>query len=309
MLRSEVGGLSTRVVDTEEQNKALREENALAFTKVTKKLESSATSEGLQKEMLSLKEGTDNRMLILENMMRDVGGDKMRALIRDVGSLQHDSIALWKENARIILEIEQRAHADQAKELLEMITGQSEEIKAIQVFTNEAAQEARRAEMDKIKALTDKVQLESENASKLVRAAVDRTDRALLAKKETDGFVDKLREELSVQSKGLSEAQNLVRALLGAQKRFAVELDEVVTKTNRKSAFGSSSMNLMSDAARFDAEAADIMMGGNGSSSNNNNNNNNVTFSAEDEERAHTNMGFFPSGSQQNMPSFPPGKI
>lgn len=32
--------------------------------------------------MLSLKEGTDNRMLILENMMRDVGGDKMRALIR-----------------------------------------------------------------------------------------------------------------------------------------------------------------------------------------------------------------------------------
>lgn len=48
VLRSEVGGLSARVLDTEEQNKALREENALAFTKIHKKLESSATSEGLQ---------------------------------------------------------------------------------------------------------------------------------------------------------------------------------------------------------------------------------------------------------------------
>lgn len=35
---------------------------------------------------------------------------------------------------------------------------------------------------------------------------------------------------------------------------------------------------------------------------------NSLTFSAEDEQRAQTNMGFFPSGSQQNMPSFPPGK-
>lgn len=63
--------------------------------------------------MLSLKEGTDNRMLVLENMMREIGGDKMKALISDVSSLQHDSIALWKENARMILEIEQRAHVDQ----------------------------------------------------------------------------------------------------------------------------------------------------------------------------------------------------
>lgn len=53
-----------------------------------------------------------------------------------------------------------------------------------------------------------------------------------------------------MQSKGLSEAQNLVRALLGAQKRFAVELDEVVTKNNRRTAFGSSSTNLVADASR-----------------------------------------------------------
>lgn len=46
VLRGEVGGLSSRVLDTEEQNKALREENALAFTKIHKKLESSATSDG-----------------------------------------------------------------------------------------------------------------------------------------------------------------------------------------------------------------------------------------------------------------------
>ncbi len=32
--------------------------------------------------MFSLREGTDNRMLVLENMMRDLGGDKMKALVR-----------------------------------------------------------------------------------------------------------------------------------------------------------------------------------------------------------------------------------
>jgi len=81
VLRGEVKRMVQQAVEVEEQNQALREENALAFTKIYKKLESSATSEGLQKEMMSLKEGTDNRMLVLENLMREVGGDKMKTLI------------------------------------------------------------------------------------------------------------------------------------------------------------------------------------------------------------------------------------
>eukprot|EP00284_Hemiselmis_tepida_P006588 CAMPEP_0174931424 /NCGR_PEP_ID=MMETSP1355-20121228/33541_1 /TAXON_ID=464990 /ORGANISM="Hemiselmis tepida, Strain CCMP443" /LENGTH=299 /DNA_ID=CAMNT_0016177773 /DNA_START=99 /DNA_END=995 /DNA_ORIENTATION=+ len=233
VLRGEVGQLTARVVETEEQSRALREENALAFTKIHKKLESSATSEGLQHEMLSLKEGTDNRMLVLENMMRDVGGDKMRTLIRDVSALQHDSIALWKENARMILEIEQRSHVDQLKLLQAAIAKNKEEIDRIDEYTNQEAQDARQAELDAMRESVTQAKSDSEASSKLVRAAVDRTDRALLAKKETDGFIDKLREELGAQGKGLGEAQNLVRALLGAQKRFAVELDEVVTRTSR----------------------------------------------------------------------------
>ncbi len=51
-LRSECKQLAAQNVEVEEQNQALREENALAFTKIYKKLESASTSEGLQKEML-----------------------------------------------------------------------------------------------------------------------------------------------------------------------------------------------------------------------------------------------------------------
>ena len=78
ILRGECKQLAQQAVEVEEQNQALREENALAFTKIYKKLESSATSEGLQKEMLSLKEGTDNRMLVLENLMREIGATSAR---------------------------------------------------------------------------------------------------------------------------------------------------------------------------------------------------------------------------------------
>jgi chromosome segregation ATPase len=87
VLRGECKQLAQQAVEVEEQNQALREENALAFTKIYKKLESSATSEGLQKEMMSLKEGTDNRMLVLENLMREIGGDKMKNLIGDVSQV------------------------------------------------------------------------------------------------------------------------------------------------------------------------------------------------------------------------------
>ena len=37
---------------------------------------------GLQSEMLNLKEGTDNRMLVLESLMREIGGDKMKGAPR-----------------------------------------------------------------------------------------------------------------------------------------------------------------------------------------------------------------------------------
>jgi len=311
VLRGEVSTLTTRVTETEEQNKALREENALAFTKIHKKLESSATSEGLQKEMMSLKEGSDNRMLVLENMMRDVGGDKMKALIADVASLQHDSIALWKENARMILEIEQRAHVDQVRELRLSLNKTNKSIEEIQDYTNTSAQERRQQAFEALKVQIAECLKEAEASSKLVRAAVERTDRALMAKKETDGFIDRLREELGTQSKGLTEAQNLVRALLGAQKRFAVELDEVVSKGTRNNMSSSKNFNpdsSMSMSSKLDSEAARIMahqsqLGGG-----------TVTFALSDdketlpEDGAPSSLGFY-AGSGQQMPSFPPGRV
>jgi septal ring factor EnvC (AmiA/AmiB activator) len=45
-LRGECKGISLKMIDVEEQNQGLREENALAFTKVYKKLESSSTPDG-----------------------------------------------------------------------------------------------------------------------------------------------------------------------------------------------------------------------------------------------------------------------
>ncbi len=122
-LRGECKSISAKMIDVEEQNQGLREENALAFTKVYKKLESSSTPEGtcstarsailcfslrpnsvpgLQTEMMSLKEGTDNRMLVLESLMREIGGDKMKGMVQDVANLQNDNVALWKENARMV---------------------------------------------------------------------------------------------------------------------------------------------------------------------------------------------------------------
>ena len=97
VLRGECKQLAQQAVEVEEQNQALREENALAFTKIYKKLESSATSEGLQKEMLSLKEGTDNRMLVLENLMREIGATSAR--IRMCVPFHPDVTAVTMEGA------------------------------------------------------------------------------------------------------------------------------------------------------------------------------------------------------------------
>lgn len=151
VLRGECKQLSLQAVEVEEQNQALREENALAFTKIYKKLESSATSEGLQKEMMSLKEGTDNRMLVLENLMREIGGDKMKNLIGDVKEVQTDIVSLWSENARMILEVESRAHVDQIQHLHDSIGDVGEELKTVKVFTSDTAQATRKAELDAMK--------------------------------------------------------------------------------------------------------------------------------------------------------------
>eukprot|EP00960_Hanusia_phi_P034641 751206-Hanusia_phi.AAC.3 len=145
MLRGECKSLAqqavNQVIDMEVQNQGLREENALSFTKMYQKLESTceirrrmrrrkkkkvvvvlvvivllvvvkltrktttttmkmmlcftfleATSDGLQKEFFMLKEESDNRMLILENLMREIGGDKVKGMINDISSLQHGAL-------------------------------------------------------------------------------------------------------------------------------------------------------------------------------------------------------------------------
>eukprot|EP00288_Rhodomonas_lens_P003638 CAMPEP_0177735388 /NCGR_PEP_ID=MMETSP0484_2-20121128/24746_1 /TAXON_ID=354590 /ORGANISM="Rhodomonas lens, Strain RHODO" /LENGTH=256 /DNA_ID=CAMNT_0019248941 /DNA_START=136 /DNA_END=904 /DNA_ORIENTATION=- len=234
--KKECKQLAAQTVEVEEQNQALREENALAFTKIYKKLESASTSEGLQKEMLSLKEGTDNRMLVLENLMRDIGGDKMKGLIQDVNSLQHDTVALWKENARMILEIEQRVHQDQLQAAKDALSGLHSELKHVQAFTSDAAQSAREEEVSEMKEAIGKVLAETELSSRLVRSCVERTDQTVLAKTDTDRWLEELRSEVAGQGKALSEAQSLVRALLGAQKRFAVELDDLGSNVRSRAA-------------------------------------------------------------------------
>ena len=75
-----------------------------------------------------------------------------------------------------------------------------------------------KAELDTLKDAVGKVMTETEVNSKLVRACVERTDQTVMAKAETDKSVETLRAELASQNRGLGEAQNLVRALLGAQK-------------------------------------------------------------------------------------------
>ena len=297
VLRGECKQLSLQAVEVEEQNQALREENALAFTKIYKKLESSATSEGLQKEMMSLKEGTDNRMLVLESLMREIGGDKMKTLIGDVNQVQTDIVSLWSENARMILEVETRAHVDQLEHVSTQIGEVSNEVNAIKVFTSEAAQAARKAELDGLKDAVGKVMSETEVNSKLVRACVERTDQAVMAKAETDKSVEALRSDLGTQNRGLGEAQNLVRALLGAQKRFAVELDKLGSNVRTSTTARLDSFDDASNApARPHSAAGTVAFDRAGS--------------PEPDLRASTSMGFVGSGSGGGGTQyFPPGKV
>jgi hypothetical protein len=290
VLRGECKQLAQQAVEVEEQNQALREENALAFTKIYKKLESSSTSEGLQKEMMSLKEGTDNRMLVLENLMREIGGDKMKTLIGDVSQVQTDIVSLWSENARMILEVECRAHNDQIEHLHTDMCKLEEEVKGIKVFTSDSAQAARRAELETLRDAVGKVMNETEVNSRLVRACVERTDQTVMAKAETDRNVESLRTELGNQNKGLGEAQNLVRALLGAQKRFAVELDSLGSNV-RSSNARSPNADGAGPVRPHSAMPGGVDRPG----------------SPDSDLRASTSLGFSQGGG--GIPHFPPGKV
>lgn len=242
---------------------------------------------------MSLKEGTDNRMLVLENLMREIGGDKMKTLIGDVAQVQTDIVSLWSENARMILEVECRAHVDQIDHLHTDMENLGEEVKGIKVFTSEAAQAARKAELETLREAVGKVMNETEVNSRLVRACVERTDQTVMAKAETDKNVESLRTELGAQNKGLGEAQNLVRALLGAQKRFAVELDNLGSNVRSSNA---KSPNTDGPGPVRPHSAAP---GGLDRPS-----------SPDSDLRASTSMGFSQGGSGGGgIPHFPPGKV
>lgn len=294
VLRGECKQLAQQAVEVEEQNQALREENALAFTKIYKKLESSATSEGLQKEMLSLKEGTDNRMLVLENLMREIGGDKMKTLISDVGQVQSDVLSLWSENARMILEVESRAHVDQLQTLQTSISDMDKELKTVKSFTSDAAVASRKAEIDTLRDAVSKVMGETQVNSKLVRACVERTDQTVMAKADTDKSIDALRGQVSSTGASLGEAQNLVRALLGAQKRFAVELDNLSSTVRSSGAGNRSSKQDLGALPQRPASAQGVAFDRDGTG----------------DLRASTSMGFSSSADPGSGGQFfPPGKV
>ena len=202
VLRNEVKEMSDQVVELGEQNNALREENALAFTKIFKKMESSSTSEGLQKEMISLKEGTDNRMLVLENLMREAGGDKMKQVLADVTKLQQDSSAVWKEIARMLLELENLTHVEQFQELEAFVRRNRTDIDAIQIFTSDAAVKQRKLELDTLQAKLEEALQTTETNGKLVRSCVERTDAALMQKSDSDKALETLRSDLRTQVLG-----------------------------------------------------------------------------------------------------------
>ena len=199
VLRHEVKEMSEVAADLGEQNNALREENALAFAKIFKKMESTATSEGMQKEMLSLKEGTDNRMLVLENLMRDTGGDKMKQVLADIVGLQHDTSAVWKEIARMLLELENLTHVDKFQQLEAFVRRNRVDIDAIQVYTSAAAVAGRKEEMDSIRHRVEDVVAQTDTNGRLVRSCVERTDASLLQKSDSDKALDALRVDLRTQ--------------------------------------------------------------------------------------------------------------
>jgi hypothetical protein len=163
--------------------------------------------------MMSLKEGTDNRMLVLENLMREIGGDKMKNMMGEVAQTQKDVVSLWSENARMILEIESRAHVDEILQLQSGLNQCESKLKGVMVFTSEAAVAARNAELSSMKETMGKVTNETETNSRLVRACVERTDQTIIANQDTFEKVENLRADLMSQVVKIGEAQNLVRQL------------------------------------------------------------------------------------------------
>uniref|UniRef100_A0A6U5Z8E2 Uncharacterized protein n=2 Tax=Guillardia theta TaxID=55529 RepID=A0A6U5Z8E2_GUITH len=170
----------------EVQNQGLREENALSFTKMYQKLESTSTSDGLQKEFMMLKEESDNRMLILENLMREIGGDKVKGMINDISSLQHDTVALWKENARMVLEMEHRAHHDEVQEIRKQLREVKREVEVVRINSGEEAEQERRKEISDLKDSLCNLLSEAELSSRLVKSSLERADELKMKSADTD---------------------------------------------------------------------------------------------------------------------------
>uniref|UniRef100_A0A7S4KH80 Uncharacterized protein n=2 Tax=Guillardia theta TaxID=55529 RepID=A0A7S4KH80_GUITH len=281
----------------EVQNQGLREENALSFTKMYQKLESTSTSDGLQKEFMMLKEESDNRMLILENLMREIGGDKVKGMINDISSLQHDTVALWKENARMVLEMEHRAHHDEVQEIRKQLREVKREVEVVRINSGEEAEQERRKEISDLKDSLCNLLSEAELSSRLVKSSLERADELKMKSADTDRVIDNLKLDIGEQAKNLVEAQNLVRALLGAQKRFAVELDDLGTSVRQKP-----------------DETMDLAMTGSGKNIMRPHSAQAVTFnlprssSPEEEDRPRTSLGFS-NGPSNLISHFPPGKV
>ena len=79
----------------------------------------------------------------------------------DVHQVQTDIVSLWSESARMILEVEARAHVDQLAGINSQLGEVCNDVSAIKVLTSEAAQAARRAELEVIKDAVGKVMSET----------------------------------------------------------------------------------------------------------------------------------------------------
>lgn len=79
----------------------------------------------------------------------------------DVHQVQTDIVSLWSESARMILEVETRAHVDQLAGINSQLGEVCNDVSAIKAFTSDAAQAARRAELELIKDAVGKVMLET----------------------------------------------------------------------------------------------------------------------------------------------------
>ena len=191
-------------------------------------------------------------------------------------------------------QVESRAHVDQLQTLQTSISEVDKELKTVKSFTSDAAVASRKAEIDTLRDAVSKVMGETQVNSKLVRACVERTDQTVMAKADTDKSIDALRGQVSSTGASLGEAQNLVRALLGAQKRFAVELDNLSSTVRSSGAGNRSSKQDLGALPQRPASAQGVAFDRDGTG----------------DLRASTSMGFSSSADPGSGGQFfPPGKV